>query len=203
MITAHTDAPEGSVLTLSNYAHRDFPHDAAVLCRNTAPLVGLAFDLLRHSVPCHIVGKDIQVGLEKLLDRVAVAGNKNETQIRLMAHEEKETEKLIRKGKKREAENLSDRCRCLSMFIDRTVGGLTDVARAITSLFANGNGVTLCTVHKAKGLEWDTVFILDWHLCPSRWAEADWEKVQERNIQYVAVTRAKTHLRFITTGGMT
>lgn len=62
MILSHPNAPLGSVDSLDWYVAADFPPTAAILCRNTAPLVSFAFDLLRRSVPCHIVGKDIQVG---------------------------------------------------------------------------------------------------------------------------------------------
>jgi len=57
--------------------------------------------------------------------------------------------------------------------------------------------VTLSTVHSAKGLEWDTVFIIalmDGSI-PVSYALDDEESIEEeRRLLYVAVTRAKTHL---------
>lgn len=54
----------------------------------------------------------------------------------------------------------------------------------------------LSTIHQAKGLEWDTVFIL--HLAegsfPSRRAVAEDDMEEERRLFYVAVTRARKHL---------
>ncbi len=54
----------------------------------------------------------------------------------------------------------------------------------------------LSTIHQAKGLEWDTVFIL--HLAegsfPSRRALAEDGMEEERRLFYVAVTRARKHL---------
>ena len=62
----------------------------------------------------------------------------------------------------------------------------------------NTSRLTLSTVHKAKGLEFETVFILDFDkYMPSKWAAQDWQKVQERNLIYVAVTRAKNKLVYI------
>jgi ATP-dependent exoDNAse (exonuclease V) beta subunit len=52
-------------------------------------------------------------------------------------------------------------------------------------------------VHKAKGLECPRVFILDPHRMPSKWARQQWMQRQEVNIQYVAVTRAKSELYYI------
>jgi superfamily I DNA/RNA helicase len=59
--------------------------------------------------------------------------------------------------------------------------------------------LTLCTVHKAKGLEWNRVYILDEFLMPSKYARQAWQQQQETNLQYVAVTRAKQELKFIYT----
>jgi len=52
-------------------------------------------------------------------------------------------------------------------------------------------------VHKAKGLEWLRVFILDRDRMPSRWARRDWQVQQEENLIYVAYTRAKEELYFL------
>jgi len=70
---------------------------------------------------------------------------------------------------------------------------------AIDNLFSDHGGqrLTLCTIHKSKGMEWNRVFILDCHLMPSRYARKGWQKVQETNLIYVAHTRAKTELYFI------
>jgi superfamily I DNA/RNA helicase len=57
--------------------------------------------------------------------------------------------------------------------------------------------VVLSTVHKAKGLEAATVFILGPELLPAPWAESANEKEQERNIHYVAVTRAMERLVYV------
>jgi len=57
-------------------------------------------------------------------------------------------------------------------------------------------GVTLATIHTAKGLEWDVV-----HVCglqdgtlPITFAETPAEIEEERRLLYVAITRARTHL---------
>jgi len=62
------------------------------------------------------------------------------------------------------------------------------------------NAVQLLTIHKAKGLEWETVFLLgaDQGIFPSRHAlENSSEFEEERRLFYVAMTRAKRFL-FIT-----
>jgi superfamily I DNA/RNA helicase len=57
---------------------------------------------------------------------------------------------------------------------------------------------TLCTYHRAKGREWFRVFLLEHaRRCPSPWAKQDWQKHQESNLAYVAITRARTDLIFV------
>jgi hypothetical protein len=46
-------------------------------------------------------------------------------------------------------------------------------------------------------MEAHTVYILDGHLMPSKWAKQPWQQVQEQNLRYVAVTRALDSLYFI------
>jgi DNA helicase-2/ATP-dependent DNA helicase PcrA len=57
-------------------------------------------------------------------------------------------------------------------------------------------GVTLTTMHAAKGLEWDAVFIvgLSEGLMPISLAETDDAVAEERRLLYVGVTRAREHL---------
>lgn len=61
----------------------------------------------------------------------------------------------------------------------------------------DNDAVQLSTIHKAKGLESDNVFILNKSLMPSKFAKKDWEILSENNLIYVAYTRAKKTLNFI------
>jgi len=58
------------------------------------------------------------------------------------------------------------------------------------------DGVTLTTMHAAKGLEWDAVFIVGCSegLLPISLAETDQALEEERRLLYVAITRAREHL---------
>ena len=80
--------------------------------------------------------------------------------------------------------------------------GLTwrdDLISKIEIIFTDNDkdGVCLSTIHKAKGLEADNVFILCPSLMPSKYAKKQWEKIAEDNLFYVAITRAKKTLNFI------
>ena len=82
---------------------------------------------------------------------------------------------------------LAERCRSKKELI-----------RHIEQIFKeDSEGVCLSTIHKAKGLENDNVYILCNSSMPSKLAKKEWEKRQERNIQYVAYTRAKQRMGFV------
>jgi len=55
----------------------------------------------------------------------------------------------------------------------------------------------LSTIHKAKGLEADRVFLLQPELIPSKFAVEDWEIEQEQKLLFVAYSRPKKELIFI------
>jgi ATP-dependent exoDNAse (exonuclease V) beta subunit len=62
-------------------------------------------------------------------------------------------------------------------------------------IFNSSGPVKLMTAHKSKGLEFDHVFILDRDLIRTD------KHQQEKNLLYVAQSRAKRTLTYITTEG--
>ncbi|KQY24476.1 ATP-dependent DNA helicase [Cellulomonas sp. Root485] len=58
-------------------------------------------------------------------------------------------------------------------------------------------GVTLASLHAAKGLEWDAVFLvgLSDGLLPTVQAQTDATVAEERRLLYVGITRAREHLQ--------
>lgn len=57
--------------------------------------------------------------------------------------------------------------------------------------------ITLTTAHKSKGLEYNRVFILNSDLFPHPNAKSQQAITQERNLEYVALTRAKHELHVL------
>jgi superfamily I DNA/RNA helicase len=67
-------------------------------------------------------------------------------------------------------------------------------------LFANDadeRSVLFSTIHKAKGREWDRVIIIDRENMPLKWARSPWQQKQEIHCQYVAYTRSRHELFFV------
>jgi DNA helicase-2/ATP-dependent DNA helicase PcrA len=78
---------------------------------------------------------------------------------------------------------------------DQIVAALADRAEAERS--SAGDGVELSTLHRAKGLEWDAVFLpsLEEGLLPVSQARDDEDALaEERRLLYVGITRARVHL---------
>jgi DNA helicase-2/ATP-dependent DNA helicase PcrA len=75
----------------------------------------------------------------------------------------------------------------------------TQLLCKINTIFTDDNkeGICLSTIHKSKGLESDNVFILCDSLLPSKYARKQWEIIAEENLRYVAITRAKKTLNYI------
>ncbi|MFC5908497.1 ATP-dependent helicase, partial [Streptacidiphilus monticola] len=69
-------------------------------------------------------------------------------------------------------------------------------ARAAAQHAPAVEGVTLASLHAAKGLEWDAVFLvgLTEGMLPITYAKTDEQVEEERRLLYVGVTRAREHL---------
>lgn len=209
-IEASPNAPEGSVTVnpmiedpkTAKLIPQPFRPTDAILCRNTAPLVTMAFSLIARGTGCRILGREIGRGLISLIEKMKAKGI-DALQSKLADYQAKEQAKFLSKDEGPKAEALQDKMDCIRYCIaslDQNNRTIPQLCRNIEGLFTdNGTGIlTLCTVHKSKGLEWERVYILDAEkLMPSRWARMQWQKEQENNLCYVAATRAKLELCFI------
>lgn len=168
----------------------------AILCRNNAPLLKIAFKLLRSNIAVTMLGRDIGKTLVALSRKVLpdddlsapacveAVGLWRESQVAL----------ANANGQEEKVANLHDQAECLLAVIE---GARAENAAAIRwylkELFKRAAGhVTISTIHRAKGLEWDCVLHLDPWRIPSKHAQHNPVQMQqELNLRYVAETRCK------------
>ena len=202
-ITAHESAPEGIVdsCTIQELPKMVNSEDA-VICRNTKPLVQLAYNLIRNEIPCRVEGRKIGEGLIKLIKKWKTVKTVGELSIKLETWAEQQIEQKRAKEKFIECQNIEDQVETIKVFISQCDDSesISCLVEKIQGLFADDNKgcLTLSTIHKSKGREWKRVFTLGMNkFSPSKWAKKEWELKQEDNLCYVQVTRAKEHLTFI------
>ena len=217
-IEAAPGAPEGLVETIEGeYAADVFSarNEDLVICRNNAPIVDFAYKLIRARVPVYVKGRDIGKGLISLVEQMK-ADNVVDLATNLRLWQVQQTQMILEDDPDNEedVQRIMDRYATLMVFVNQNADGRVDTVVAdIESLFnTNSNDrkevyemrgkVVLSTIHKAKGLEADTVFVLDADLLHPHWIRpGSWQETQESNLEYVAVTRAKTRLAFISSKG--
>ena len=207
-IFARPDAPEGIII--DNCHIRDIKEGDMVLCRSKAPLIHLYVKLLRRNVNCYIKGQDIAQNLIRELEKIKQNElntdlSKDGVFVRLFDGLFMERNKLMEtRGSDYEDATLSsyimekyDAINTL-LILSEKFDTKEELIAHIKDIFKeDSKGVCLSTVHKAKGLEAENVYILCNSSMPSKLAVHEWEKQQERNIMYVAYTRAKNKMGFV------
>lgn len=204
-IEAKDNASQGVVD--HNASINDIEDGDMILCRNTTPLAKLCMKYIANGVKAYIKGRDIGMNLinmikrtkrndiedvlsvlDKELRKIAIRISKN-TKCDL-AEARQSNQYTIQEDKIKAIEVLSEGLSSSNELISR-----------IEQIFSETNkqGICLSTIHKSKGLEAERVFIA----CPDklynkRAMRVDWMAQQESNLVYVAYTRAKHHLGFIT-----
>jgi hypothetical protein len=173
----------------------------AILCRNNAPLMSMAFKLIREGVGCQMLGRDIGKGLIQLTTKLCKEDNTPIAQYTKVMNEwlDKECAIALANDKPERVDKLTDQVECLRATIEgaspSTVGDLRAVLQRV---FSKENGqVILSSIHRAKGLEWPLVVHLDPWRIPSKQAQFQAANgisgplQQEYNLRYVAETRTK------------
>lgn len=172
-----------------------------VLSRKNAPLMKTCLRLLRAGIPAKIEGTDLGRELATVVKNLSAA-TVNELCQKVVRWSEARVKKLEIQYKNEPQELLVLKGQVTDKrdtLLALTVGAASvgEIERRCTTLFDDAEGptakrtVAVCSsVHKAKGLEADRVFLLSWTFSD--------DEVEERNIRYVAITRARYNLTWVT-----
>lgn len=214
-IEASPSAPVGEITAL-DYAKameapaQTFRASDVILCRNNAPNVKTAMQFIRANIPVRVEGADLTKQLCELAEtQKAGAGNLLKFRQAVIEAGEEKVAQAQAKGRNGKAGAFQDLTETLLVFIDRAIetsGNYEEMISMIKGFFSpvekNGEAsevLTISTIHKAKGREWSRVFWLGRaQFQPSKFAKLEWELGQEKNLCYVAATRAKLILTELT-----
>lgn len=176
-----------------------------IICRKSAPLVSVCLRFIANGKSALVKGKDIADGLKAMVARTKT-DDVEEMLKKLQKEIKKVTNRLNRQGFDGKLEeqpqyiNVLDKIECIEAIADGC-DDVDEVLEKLDTLFTDtkgGNVITLSTIHKAKGLEADNVFILLPDCLPMRRkGQKQWEFDQEMNLKYVAITRAKKRLVWV------
>lgn len=180
-------AKGGAVNYFDEWTAADLAEDAAVICRNNAPLFSIAIRLLKNGRTCQLDGNDIIQSITKIMRKF---GDSSMHQPDVLDRIDSWLEREKEKNKKRAHSRIEDRAECMRIFAREgsDLGGALAYAQHLMNMHSP---LKLMTGHKAKGLEFDHVYFLDAHLVG--------EEDQEPNLRYVICTRAKETLTYIET----
>lgn len=199
-IEAWEESPQGIVMEGLKDSMGLYSVDDIILCRTNRPLIAYAYELLKHGVPCYVRGRDIGEGLIKLINRQEAPDVRTLIDC-LQQWRDVELAKAAKRDDEGKVQSVNDKFDSVMVFIERCK--LTDnpsvVVGHINSLFEQGKGVCLSTIHKAKGLEAESAYLLEADLFDRFRVKAkhEYQVEQEKNIKYVAVTRAKIRLIYM------
>jgi len=203
---AHPDNGPGTVLRAAYKGDGNYRTIATggdmVLCRVNAPLVSECFRFIKDGVQANIQGRDIGQGLISTVNRLKASDVPNLVgRLTDWLHAEERKENAKRNPSSARLIALQDRHDCLLCFTEEAQS-IADVISKIEQIFTNDRntpGIMLSSVHKAKGLEADRVFLLEPEGAgiPHPMAKSAWQRDQEMNLRYVAITRAAKVLVYV------
>lgn len=190
-IQARADAPFGDIRHAQD--PNLFPDGELILCRTNAPLFKAILRHVRARRPCQVLSNFLQT-FQSWIRRFK-AQSIAELKLKAELWYWKEFEAAKAKGLKGKMHGLSDRYQTL-LVLCQDAKDPENIIQLLKFLESSRSGPIFSTIHKAKGLEATSVYILRPDLCPAPWDPSEEAQRQEANLQYVAITRAKEFLTF-------
>ena len=193
-IEEHESQVEGKIQQIKKQEFREIlkPGDY-VLCRVTADLVTECMHQIRNRKKAVVKGRDIGESLVSMIKNLKAVDwedflEKLETwKDNSLANCKDETKAVLIEDKYQTIRVLAEDLNSVQLLIDRIQHIFTEEL----------DGIIFSTIHKSKGLEAKNIFILRGDLLPHPRCKRDWQIEQEKNVKYVAITRAQETLTWV------
>lgn len=177
-----------------------------ILCRNSAPLIKLHRKLTKAGKVSYI--KNVELG-ETFFDIIGMTEcNTVECLLKSLGQHIIDTWNTISRALNCELKecvseevivNLYDIYKIIEEMSETTdnVQELAEYLKNALNSEGKEHAISLSTIHRAKGLEADNVYVICPSIIPSPLAKKDWEKEAEKYLEYVMITRAKKSLNMV------
>lgn len=215
------DAPLGFVKTIDKNKISEYAKAGdMVISRKNKWIAEVVLDLARNGTPIFIEDKEMvgaikrqilsskctSVGtLEKFLQKVISNYNKKlfeivSKNVREGGHEEERLEAVAETNSK--IDNTSFLLEILEGYLENhassdSISKFSNFIDKLLNTTPSPNCVRLCSIHKAKGLEATNVFVLNEAKINYDFRNSKEQNIQEKNLSYIATTRAKEGLYLV------
>lgn len=215
------DAPMGFVKTIDKNKISEYAKAGdMVISRKNKWIAEVVLDLARNGTPIFIEDKEMvaaikrqilsskctSVGtLEKFLQKVISNYNKKlfeivSKNVREGGHEEERLEAVAETNSK--IDNTSFLLEILEGYLENhassdSISKFSNFIDKLLNTTPSPNCVRLCSIHKAKGLEATNVFVLNEAKINYDFRNSKEQNIQEKNLSYIATTRAKEGLYLV------
>ena len=215
------DAPMGFVKTIDKNKISEYAKAGdMVISRKNKWIAEVVLDLARNGTPIFIEDKEMvaaikrqilsskctSVGtLEKFLQKVISNYNKKlfeivSKNVREGGHEEERLEAVAETNSK--IDNTSFLLEILEGYLENhassdSVSKFSNFIDKLLNTTPSPNCIRLCSIHKAKGLEATNVFVLNEAKINYDFRNSKEQNIQEKNLSYIATTRAKEGLYLV------
>jgi len=200
-INAGDTNPEGVVDSIEEAAMQLVEGDMLV-SRVNAPLMKIAWRLVKEKKHCTVVGRSIGAGLVKLINKLTKKQNVDVIELCQLVEEWREHQVKLLQMKRYNTEArqiaVNDQADCIVTLADecKTSDDLLNFVRQIFNDKERGT-IRLSSIHRAKGLEASTVYFFNPKNVPHFMAKTKEAIKQEYNLKFVAITRAIDKLVYV------
>lgn len=221
-IKPRPNAPDGFVKKIEKDEIKNFaqPGDL-VISRKNKWLAECVLSLAKAGIPVYMEDKAMVDDIKKIITKskcTSIRGLKTHLEKMIVSYHEK-----IKKLAKKKAESVEDNEKKVEEVADTSskIDNINFLDAILKSYVASGNSlststdvftnyitkllnttpspdcVRICSVHKAKGLEAENVFVLNEGKIAYDFRQSKEQNIQEKNLSYISMTRAKNGLYLV------